>query len=307
VSAVAETMTRSRIDAIGYDYGARSKEWIADCNLCGSTRHVELGNRDRYGFDAQLQLCARCGLAFISPRLTADEYRAFYQSYYRPLVSAFKGGPVDWETLQSDQRIYARELGDFLAPRLGVAPASILDVGGSTGVVAAELCEELGSTATVLDPAPEDLRVAQEAGMETVEGVIEEFEPDGRQWDLVLVCQTIDHLLDVRGALERVKSMVAPGGHVYVDVVDLLFAMRRAGSLEGAVKIDHPHYLTRATSIAFFESVGLDIVSERVSHDAHLLGFLLRPGSPGEPDWGSLGRSAEAIMDDVSRARAAGS
>lgn len=307
MSAVAETMTRSRIDAIGYDYAARSKEWIADCNLCGSTRHVELGNRDRYGFDAQLQLCARCGLAFISPRLTAGEYRAFYQSYYRPLVSAFKGGTVDWETLQADQRVYAREAAEFLAPRLGVPPGSILDVGGSTGVVAADLCQVFGSTATVLDPAPEDLRIAQRAGLETAEGVIEEFDPAGRQWDLVLVCQTIDHLLDVRSALERVRSMVAPGGHAYVDVVDLLFAMRRAGSLEGAVKIDHPHYLTRATSLAFFEAAGLDVVSERVSHDAHLLGFLLRPGDPGEPDWASLERSAEAIMDEVSRARAAGS
>ena len=51
----------------------------------------------------------------------------------------------------------------------------------------------------MLDPAPDELEVAAAAGMETIAGFAEDFDPGERRWDLVLLCQTIDHLLDVRG------------------------------------------------------------------------------------------------------------
>lgn len=305
MSVQSETEAADRIQAVGYDYSTRAKERVAECNLCGSSWHVEIGRRDRYGFDTRLQLCARCGLAFISPRLTPEEYKTFYRAFYRPLVSAFKGVEINRETLQEGQEAYAREIVEFLVPRVGTPPSSIVDVGGSTGVVAAVLCEEFGSIATVLDPSPEELSVAQEAGLETVEGLVEDYDPGERRWDLVVLCQTIDHLLDVRGTLERLRSMVSPDGSLYIDVVDLLFAMRRMGAIEGAVKIDHPYYLTRATAMAYFRSVGLEVVSEHVSDDAHLFGFLLRIGEPREPEWDALSQGAAALLDEVSRMRAA--
>ena len=96
----------------------------------------ELAKRDRYGYPASLWICRRCGLGFLSPRLTAAEYGAFYADVYRPLVSAFHGRRIDAETVQDDQRAYAAELVEFLRVNLPAAPASVLDVGGSTGIVA---------------------------------------------------------------------------------------------------------------------------------------------------------------------------
>ena len=99
---------------IAYDYDAREKEAVTACNLCGATDFAELSRRDRYGYDATLLMCRRCGLGFLSPRLTAAEYGRFYEDVYRPLVSAYHGRRIDAETVQDDQRGYAAELVEFL-------------------------------------------------------------------------------------------------------------------------------------------------------------------------------------------------
>ena len=222
----------ARVASVGYDYAAREHEPVDDCNLCGSTELVEVSRHDRYGYPAAMLMCARCGLGFLSPRLTAAEYGPFYESVYRPLVSAYHDRRIDAETVQVDQRGYAAELVGFLRETLPGAPASVLDVGGSTGIVAAAVRDAFGAAATVLDPAPDELAVAAAAGMETFAGFAEELDPNGRSWELVLLCQTIDHLLDVAGTLAAMRRMTADGGRAFLDVLDLMIAARKQGSAE---------------------------------------------------------------------------
>lgn len=287
-----------RIASVGYDYSAREVEPVDACNLCGSTEHVVVAERDRYGYPASLRLCARCGLGYLSPRLTAGEYGAFYESVYRPLVSAYHGRLIDAETVQVDQRGYADELVAFLRETLPRPPASVLDVGGSTGIVAGAVREAFGAETTVLDPAPDELAEAAAAGMEAIAGFAEDFDPGERRWDLVLLCQTIDHLLDVAGTLASMRQMIAEDGHAFVDVLDLMIAARKQGSAEGAAKIDHPYYLTRDTARAFFARAGYEPVAERLSGDGHW-GFTLAAAEPREPDWDELHDVAEANLAEL--------
>lgn len=301
----AEAARAERIERLGYDFAARELEPVDACNLCGSSHQVEVSRRDRYGYPAVFLVCARCGLGFLSPRLSAAEYAAFYADTYRPLVSAYHGRRIDAETVQEEQREYAAELAEFLRGALPAPPQSVLDVGGSTGVVAGALRDAFGTEATVLDPAPDELAVAEAAGMETVAGFAEDYDPGDRRWDLVLLCQTIDHLLDVASTLAAMRRMTAEGGHAFVDVLDVLFMARRRGSIEGAVKIDHPYYLTRETAAAYFQQAGFEIVAERLSDDGHR-GFLLRPAEPAAPDWERLSASGAALLDELWRLRAEG-
>jgi 2-polyprenyl-3-methyl-5-hydroxy-6-metoxy-1,4-benzoquinol methylase len=287
-----------RIAAVGYDYAARETEPVEACNLCGSSDSAELSRRDRYGYPAALRMCRRCGLGFLSPRLTAGEYGAFYEDVYRPLVSAFHGRRIDAETVQDDQRRYAAELVELLRGTLPSPPASVMDVGGSTGIVSAAVRDAFGSEVSVLDPAPAELDVAAAAGMETIASFAEDFDPGERRWELVLLCQTIDHLLDVRGTLESMRRMTADDGRAFVDVLDLLIAARKQGSVEGAAKIDHPYYLTHDTAIAAFGLAGYEPVAERLSEDGHW-GFVLAPAERVEPEWAGLGRSAAAMIEEL--------
>jgi SAM-dependent methyltransferase len=297
-------MRNERIAALGYDYGARATLRPVECNLCATPdRAVEVAHRDRYGYPATLVVCQRCGLGYLCPRLNASQYAHFYSKVYRPLVSAYHGRRIDAYTVQRDQHAYAAELASFLFPLLPSPPRTILDVGGSTGVVAQVLADRANAQVTVLDPAPDELAVARAAGMETVAGLVEDFDPGQRTWDLVLLCQTIDHLLDVRGALTALRQITSAGGRAFVDIVDIDVLLRRTRSIEQAVKIDHPYYLTGPTAVALFDLAGFTIIAQRLSDDGHR-GFVLAPGPCTEPDWPSLELAAAQFLSNVGALRA---
>jgi SAM-dependent methyltransferase len=300
MNIMTQTMTNERIAALGYEYDTQATHRPAGCNLCEARdRAVEVAARDRYGYRASFVVCRRCGLGYLCPRLSATQYAHFYSEIYRPLVSAYHGRRIDAETVQREQRGYAAELAEFLLPLLPSPPRTILDVGGSTGVVASVLAARGEARATVLDPSPDELAVARAAGMETVAGLVEDFDPGERTWDLVLLCQTIDHLLDARGTLAALRQMAATGGRAFVDIVDVDVLLRRTGNIEQVVKIDHPYYLTRPTAAALFALTGFTIVAERLTDDGHR-GFVLAPGPCTEPDWPALEASAVQFLTQVS-------
>lgn len=290
----AATPLRALVEQVGFDYAERKTERVRSCNLCGSTKSVAVTQRDRYGFPATMRMCIRCGLGFLSPRMTRSEYSAFYASVYRPLTNAFRGKEFDAQRLQRSQRQYAEKVAGFLASALPRAPRSILDVGGSTGVAAAAVGARFGAPATVLDPSPDELQTAAAAGLETISSLAEDFEPRGRRWDLVMLCQAIDHLLDVTATLESLRRVVAPGGHAFVDFQDVMHVARRRKSVEAAVKIDHPYYLTHETMRGFFDRVGFEPVAELDGRR-----FVLAPTTPREPDWHALRIAAEANLREL--------
>lgn len=303
MQAVQGSTRAERIAAVAFDYEAQAMERVAACNLCGARGEdvVRAADRDRYGYRARLLVCRRCGLGWLSPRMTAQAYARFYDGVYRPLVSAYHGRRIDAASLQLEQRAYAARLATFLAPRMPSRPLTILDVGGSTGVVAGVLAARFGASATVLDPAPDELGVAAAAGLETIAGPAEDFDAGGRRWDLVLLCQTIDHLLDVRGTLAGLRRATARGGRAFVDILDTELVLQRTGAIQQVVKIDHPHYLTRETARALFSLAGYDVLAERASPDGHR-GFVLAPATPGEPDRQALRRDATALIGRIGKA-----
>lgn len=271
---------RERIAAVGYDYQTEPKEPVARCNLCGATRFVVLTHRDRYGFPVEAHACAQCGLVFLNPRLTADAYARFYQSVYRPLVSAFHGRLIDAHTIQDEQRMYAAERAEFLRPFMARGLRTLLDIGGSTGIVAAHLAREFGVAATVIDPSPLEVAEARLLGLEAIAGLVERHDFAGRAFDVVIVCQTVDHLLDVSGTLARVRGLLTPHGRLFVDIVDFRAAYLRNWSVEDAIKIDHPYYLTESTMAAYVRRGGFEILRSEYAADHLHVGYVCRPAAP---------------------------
>jgi SAM-dependent methyltransferase len=274
---------RARIDALGFDYRAQPVRAVERCNLCSHDAFLAVTDKDRYGYPAAASGCRLCGLVFLTPRMTADAYAAFYVDVYRPLVSAYHGRLIDAVTIQDEQRAYAVERGDLLAPVLHDSGArTLLDIGGSTGVVAHAFADRFGLRATVLDPAPAETAEARALGLDIVEGLVETAHLGSRRFDVVTLCQTVDHLLDVGDTLHRVRKLVSDGGVFFVDIVDLRAAFSRAGSITGAIKIDHPHYLVEETMTAFLERAGFEVLTATRAADRLHVSYVCRPGQSSD-------------------------
>lgn len=276
------TATRAeRIAALGFDYASQPTQAITTCNLCGASSFVVLTHRDRYGFPARADACLRCGLVFLNPRMSADAYGRFYNGIYRPLVSAFHGRLIDARTIQDEQREYAAERAELLRPFLaGSNRRTLLDIGGSTGVVAQHFAREFGLDGTVIDPAPLEVAEARRLGLETIAGLVEEHDFGERRFDIVTICQTADHLLDVAGTLARVRELLTDRGLLFIDIVDFRAAYLRNWSVEGAIKIDHPYYLTETTISALLQVCGFEALKSDYAADHLHISYVCRPAPP---------------------------
>ena len=268
----------ARIAALPFDFAAQPKAPVRACNLCGGDRFVVITHRDRYGYPAPACACADCGLVFLNPVMTPEAYGQFYNGSYRPLVSAYHGRLIDAKSIQGEQLDYARERAEFLAPYVeGAGFTSLLDIGGSTGVVAHHLSQTFGLNATVIDPAPLEVDEAKALGLETITALVEEYEPDGRRFDVVGLFQTVDHLLDIERTLNVIRALIYPLGLLFVDIVDFRAAYLRNGSVEEAVKIDHPYYLTEDTVIAYLRRAGFEPLRADYAADHLHISYVCRP------------------------------
>lgn len=212
--------------------------------------------------------------------MTAEAYGRFYDGIYRPLVSAFHGRLIDARTVQAEQREYAVERAEFIRPFMtDAARKTLLDIGGSTGVVAAHFATAFGLAGTLIDPAPLEVAEAQQLGLETITGLVEQHDFGTRRFDVVTICQTVDHLLDVAGTLARVRQLLAATGLLFIDIVDFRAAYLRHWSVEAAIKVDHPYYLTERTMVAYLRGAGFEVLRSDYAADHLHVSYVCRPGA----------------------------
>jgi hypothetical protein len=302
MTVTASPDRHARIAALDYDYASQPKLALAACNLCGATEFVALAHRDRYGYPAQAHACRRCGLVFLNPRMTAEAYGRFYNGIYRPLVSAFHGRLIDAHTIQDEQLHYAAERAEFIRPFIAEPGGrTLLDIGGSTGVVAHHFAHEFELDATLIDPAPLEVEQAGRLGIETITGLVEEHDFGSRRFDVVIICQTVDHLLDVAGTLARVRHLLSDNGLFFVDIVDFRAAYLRNWSVEDAVKIDHPYYLTEPTMAAYLRSSGFEVLRSDYAADHLHVSYVCRPAAAGQAAAGQDAMPSATSVDELLR------
>jgi hypothetical protein len=97
-----------------------------------------------------------------------------------------------------------------------------------------------------------------------------------------------------------VRELMSDDGAFFVDIVDFRAAYLRNGSVEQAVKIDHPYYLTEATAEALLKRAGLTVREVDYARDHVHVGFVCAKGK-AEP--GAL-PSAEDARDFFREIRA---
>lgn len=272
---------QQRIDAVGFDFYSQPRQHHLSCPMCDGATLTTIVQRDRYGYPSRSDLCRQCGVVFLNPVMTTKAYSRFYGGVYRPLVSAYHDRVIDAETVQAEQPAYAAQIAEFLDGRLDSQRVSrILDIGGSTGIVARALADAFDASATVLDPAPLELERAKALGLEVVTGLVEEWDAPPDSFELVLLCQTIDHLLDPRAVLRKIRTLLVDGGSLFVDIVDFRAGIASAGSVQGATKVDHPFAFVEEVAELHLARAGLPVIAKEFAPDGIHVRYLCSAGKP---------------------------
>jgi SAM-dependent methyltransferase len=258
----------------------------ADSSASGST---VIAMEDRYGFPVRLAMCHETGLLFLMDRLTPAEYGEFYRDgTYRRLVAQYKAMALESRAIIDEQEKQAAANAEVVARAVtGLLRlqknARVLDVGGSTGALARLLRDRYDAQVTVVDPAEAELRVARAGGLDTIAGTIEDADiPEGRRFDLVIINQAMEHIIDVRAAFARVHDLLAPDGCLVFDILDFISLTDLVGSPAIASRLDHCHFYYDEMIDAFTRRLGFN-VRDRILHQPGCVLYVCVKGRP-QPD-----------------------
>jgi SAM-dependent methyltransferase len=149
-----------------------------------------------------------------------------------------------------------------------VPPATrrVLEVGCGEGAFAA-LLEAAGARVTAVEPDPSAAAVARRRATRVLEATLEDAlgELAGERFDLVVLADVLEHLMDPVAALRALKPLLAPDGAFLVSLPNASHAAVLAGilqgrwdhALEGIVADDHLTYSGRAGWERLLAAAGL--------------------------------------------------
>lgn len=261
-----------------FEFGKRALDHVKQCALCESPvrRHAQKTSRDRYGFPVGMWQCDKCGLRYLSPRLTFKGYQEYYPIWYRNFVRAFHRQPMGPRFFARKSRIYAAAIQPLLLRHVSRRHVRMLDIGGGHGIVSTALKEtfEKGGmkvSVTVMDRSGPALDVARQKGHKVIERLVEEFKPDRQQWDVLLLCKVTHHFFDPIKALRVVRNCMHEKSLLYIDFCDC----DTLGVLQEEVKLGHTYYFTKETFLNLLFAAGLRPVDKPVRHGSHC-GYVVR-------------------------------
>jgi SAM-dependent methyltransferase len=162
----------------------------------------------------------------------------------------------DYVDEEAGQRATARAALERIEKHTG-GPGTLLDLGCWVGFLMAE-ARDRGWTATGVEPSTFASNYAREnLGLEVIQADLFDADVPEGMWDVVVMGDVIEHLIDPADALARVKRLLAPGGVVYMALPDAGSRLARAmGPRWWSVIPTHVHYFTRGSMRTLLERGG---------------------------------------------------
>jgi SAM-dependent methyltransferase len=241
---------------------------------------------DRFGTAlGDIIRCTTCGHMQLQPMPPEEVLESAY-------AGAASGDYVDEE---AGQRETARRVLDRIAPHLPKEPARLLDLGCWVGFLPAE-AEERGWQTVGVEPseyASEYARKKLGLDVRTEDLFSADLPEEG--FDVVVLGDVIEHLVDPGGALDRIGPLLGPGGVLAMMLPD---AGSRVARLMGrrwwSVIPTHVQYFTRGSMAKLLRRHGWTPLVVRTSPKAFSVRYYVeRIGGYSEPIAEALVRAAE--------------
>ena len=243
-----------------------------DCPVCASsasellTRAPDFEYGSLPGEFAVLQ-CRRCAHGYMESPPPPDKLPVIYPPTY---YTVNRDSPIHFDDFIHGAKI-ARDVRRILALTRGRNLRSIVDLGCGEAERLAQLGERLGGGVELLgvDFQPDYAREAELGGRgvrlieANIEGELDELRDGGH--DLIVSCQTLEHLYNPTAALRTAARKLAPGGLLLIETPNIggldyrLFRKRHWGFYHIP---RHFHMFSRESLARTVSAAGLQVLKQ---------------------------------------------
>ena len=201
------------------------------CLNCGSENHMNLFTNDRYGFNLTQVLCNNCGLMFINPMMTQKSSDYLYNSdLYRNILhpeELEKTSTEDWEQWnklneslkagQDPNKVFEGYNKDPQASfaiinSLNIKYQTVCDVGSGNGHNV-RLFQSIGKEACGYEPSKHFSNYGKKKGLNIINGFADDIKGE---YDLVLMIHVLEHLINPKETIEKIKKHVKK--YLFIEV-----------------------------------------------------------------------------------------
>lgn len=238
------------------------------CEICGSDDKHPLFTQTFAGelegallYSYTVVACRQCGFLFADQLPPQEEFDTYYESMSKYEYEHAGGVQADFD----DGRF--PDAARFIARFTGGADASVVDIGCSNGGLLNAL-KKLGFTELLgIDPSPACAVTAKKLyGIDVLTGNLFSPHPEVSKNDVVVLGAVLEHVRDVRGALATVRTLLKPGGLLYVEVPDATRFSCATDAPFQEFSVEHINYfsiqsLKNAMALMGFEALEADTLS----------------------------------------------
>ena len=246
---------------------------LASCPACGSSVKKPWLSKEIAGLKINLDKCCTCGTAYVNPQPSAESLKSIYScighgsksltSFDKVIASEveFPNSTVDAKRMVN----YAKKL---MEP-VKAGKAKALDIGSGYGFFSKAALEQ-GFQVIAVNPARAENRIFKQLnGFEPIPLFFEEVDFGTEKFDLVILSQVLEHLLDPLKVLVKVRKLIKPEGVIAiavpnVDAILIKFIKSKSS------------FLGLPEHIIHFSRKGLSAILQRAGFDVNLHLYISR-------------------------------
>jgi SAM-dependent methyltransferase len=195
---------------------------LDSCPACGSSVRQPWLSKEVAGLKFDLDKCCTCGTAYVNPQPSAESLKAIYSCFghgSKSLTSfdQVMASEAEFPNSTVDAQRMVSQAKKLMGPLTAGRPKA-LDVGSGYGFFS-KAAREQGFQVVAVNPALEENRIFKQLnGLEPIPRFFEEVDFGEDKFDLVILSQVLEHLLDPFQVLVKVRSLIKPGGVIAIAV-----------------------------------------------------------------------------------------
>lgn len=218
-----------------------------ECSVCGKSKketvhHQKFGRfDDGIIFNYVVVECKKCGAVFADETPPQEVYDAYYHdmSKYEELAEESKVSP----DLRSAHERVSVIVDGFLRNK----NVKILDIGCATGDTLFEFKRKGYARVCGIDPAPRCKKIAKQLYDIDIEtATLKTWNPIPGSYDVITLSHVLEHLVDVKGSIEKMYQALGEKGLLYIEVPAAHQFIKRPEGFEH-FSMEHVNYYSPKT------------------------------------------------------------